>query len=103
MNSTNSNETILCAAIWFDDGKTYLYQPKNITTGLVFCGHRHACIFQQTQMNVKGRQNIGFYEKKQGFLTNQNRFVDRKEGAIIAHQAGQIKEKIKTLYSEDLY
>jgi hypothetical protein len=40
-------EYILCAAIWFDDGKEYRLQPKNITTGLVLCGWRHGCIFPQ--------------------------------------------------------
>ncbi len=48
----------------------------------------------------------GIYEKEQGFLTNLNRFVDRKEAWSIADKAGQIKQQSGghgTLYSEDLY
>lgn len=39
----------------------------------------------------------------QGFLTSQNKFVDREEAAIIAFNMKQIVEEKKTLYSEDLY
>jgi hypothetical protein len=39
----------------------------------------------------------------QGFLTNTDRFVDRKEAAQIALDSGQIKEEVKKLFSEDLY
>jgi hypothetical protein len=52
---------------------------------------------------VKDRQELGIYEKEQGFLTNKNRFVSRQEGAKIAFAAGQIKEEIVRLFSEDLY
>ena len=96
-------EYILCAATWFDDNKQYLYQPKNINTGLVFCGHRHGCIFQQIGGTVKERQDIGIYQKEQGFLTNLNRFVDREEAAQIAFDSGQIETPKDTLFSEDIY
>lgn len=39
----------------------------------------------------------------QGFLTTQNRFVDRKEAAEIAYSSGQIASPKAELYSEDLY
>ena len=39
----------------------------------------------------------------QGFLTSQDRFVDRKEAADIAYKAGQIKDITDCLISEDLY
>jgi nucleoid-associated protein YejK len=48
----------------------------------------------------------------QGFLTNMNRFVDRKEGARIAFEAKQVNNRVswenvdwetRDLYSEDLY
>jgi hypothetical protein len=96
-------EYILCAAIWFDDGKEYRLQPKNIEKGLVLCGWRHGCIFAQIGGLVGERQKLGIFEKEQGFLTNKNRFVDRKEGGQIAFDAGQTKELKKTLFSEDLY
>ena len=96
-------EYILCAAIWFDDGKEYRLQPKNITTGLVLCGWRHGCIFPQIGGLVAERQKLGIFEKEQGFLTNKNRFVGREEAAEIAFAAGQTEEPLRRLFSEDLY
>ena len=34
-------ERILCAAIWYNDGKKHVHQPINIETGFVICGRRH--------------------------------------------------------------
>jgi hypothetical protein len=104
-------ERILCAAIWFSNGKQYPHQPKNIEEGIVLCGHRHGCIFQQwaffntdaIKFNVPGRQEQGHFEKEQGFLTNFNRFVGREEAAEIAFNAGQTNTKLIRLFSEDLY
>lgn len=96
-------EQILCAAIWFDDGKKYDLQPYNIESGLVLCGWRHGCIFPQIGGLVRERQELSIYEKEQGFLTNQNRFVTRSEAAKIAFIAGQIDEETNRLFSEDLY
>ena len=58
-----------------------------------------------------------FRDSEQGFLTSDCRFVDRKEGAIIAFKAGQVSgddlyiikdsegniDYIHDLFSEDLY
>lgn len=96
-------EQILCAAIWFDDGKKYDLQPYNIESGLVLCGWRHGCIFPQIGGLVRERQELGIYEKEQGFLTNENRFVSREMAAKIAFIAGQILEEKERLFSEDLY
>lgn len=96
-------EYILCAAIWFDDGKKYAHQPKNINTGLVLCGWRHGCIFPQIGGLVGERQQLGIYEKDQGFLTSHNRFVDRKEAAKIAVDNNQCDSDNTFLFSEDLY
>lgn len=44
--------------------------------------------------------------KTQGFLTSENRFVDRFEGMIIAVRNNQLianHGEIDKLYSEDLY
>lgn len=103
MKKELQSEYILCAAIWFDDGKEYMFQPTNVKSGLVLCGHRHAVIFQQIGGLVEQRQKIGIYEKEQGFLTNKNRFVDREEAADIALKANQITKKPDRLFSEDLY
>lgn len=99
----SNDEYILCAAIHFDDGKQYPHQPKNIETGIVLCGWRHGSIFPQIGGLVRERQELGIHEKEQGFITSKNRFIDRKEAAILAFTTGQILNPLKTLYSEDLY
>ena len=45
------------------------------------------------------------WKQTQGFLTSENRFVDRIEGGKIAAKAGQVSEDKAgfTIYSEDLY
>jgi len=100
-------EYILCAAIWFDDTKCYLNQPKNIETGIVLCGYKHGCIFPQIGGLVKERQELGIFEKEQGFITNLNRFVEREEALEIAIKAKQVVKgkttSSKRLFSEDLY
>lgn len=100
-------EYILCAAIHFDDGKEYHHQPKNIKSGLVFCGHRHGCIFAQIGGTVGERQELGIYEKSQGFLTNMNRYVKREEALTIALANNQVLDlsdvRGDRLHSEDLY
>ena len=103
----NHKERILCAAIWVDDGKYYHYQPKNIDTGLVLCGLRHPCIFQQIGGLVGERKQLGIHEREQGFLTNFNRFVGRKEALVIALEQNQVRDisdvRGSNLHSEDLY
>lgn len=97
-----SEPYILCAAIWYDDGREYPHQPKNIAAGKVFCGHRHCSIFQLMPYVRKERREMGIKET-QGFLTNDNRFVDREEAAAIALASGQIAEPVPELISEHLY
>lgn len=110
-------EYILCAAIWYKDLKlqdsgnlrTRGTQPYNIDKGIVICGWRHGNCIAITKA-VTGLRTVtiaedGVGEHGQGFLTSHNRFVDRKEAAIIAYEAGQLVEgtKIENLFSEDLY
>jgi hypothetical protein len=105
-------EKILCAAIWYKDIPIKKLiknnvNPNNIKEGLVFCGFRH-CHCMYTMVSVTGLRSVenaedGVGEEVQGFLTNKNRFVDREEAAKIAFIAGQIKEEINRLHSEDLY
>jgi hypothetical protein len=97
---TQSNEYILCAAIHYDDGIERIHQPENIKTGIVVCGRRHHnCLIIFTQFSYD-RDKTKF---KQGFLTNTDRFVTRKEAAHIAYKCGQINKQLKTLFSEDLW
>lgn len=101
-------EKIICSAIWYKEQETAKILPTNITVGIVVCGHRHPhCIY--TFVALTGKRSVlpecGEYE--QGFLTDTNRFVDRKEGWQIAHAAGQILDYSRTrenyLFSEDIY
>lgn len=109
----NMKETILCAAIYYDDDLKHEYQPVNILTGLVFCGHRHAGIIQQIyaayypDFKTDPSQNELRIEIlnscDQGFLTSKNRFVEREEAATIFNTYSEKKSQFKELYSEDLY
>ena len=100
-------EKILCAAIWFDDGKYYPHQPININSGIVLCGFRHCSIFPQIGGLMAERKQLGIHEKMQGFITNKNRFVGRTEAYAIANHADQLKEDEykngSKLFSENLY
>ncbi len=92
-------DRILCSAIHFEDGvENHPHPPKNITSGFVVCGYRHCNCFAIAslipELDMRGVQ---------GFLTVRGNFVDRKEGAKIALEAGQIKQKTEILFSEDLY
>ena len=96
-------EYIICSAIWFNDSKVdYLHQPKNVNEGFVICGRRHHNCFL-TMGFIKGVELKDYKEIVQGFLTNTDRFVDRKEAGKIAFEANQIKQQTERLFSEDLY
>jgi len=84
-----------------DDGKDYHFQPYNIDKGIVFCGWRHPCIFQQYSDYWKQFKRT----EVQGFLTNKNRFLNREEGLELVKSNGQLKCKILggVLTSEDLW
>jgi len=105
MLQPGEKEIITCSAIWFKDELKHDHQPFNIEEGFVVCGHRHhncfmtAHILQPTHDYVRMRD-------VQGFMTNTNRFVDRKEGWVIAYKAGQLGKDaapVGILYSEDIY
>lgn len=102
-------EYILCAAIWYKDLKlkiTFEHNvlPVNCDRGLVFCGHRHPhCLYTMGSITGLKSSEHEVGEYIQGFLTSKNRFVDRKEAAIIAYKSVQILEEKTTLFSEDLY
>ena len=110
-------EYILCSAIWYKDLFPIVLhhcKPKNIDKGIVLCGWRHGDIIAQ-MIELKGLRTVnngenavGDYE--QGFLTNTNRFVGRKEAFQIARIADQINGPNKGdmdnaigLTSEDIY
>ena len=103
-------EKIICSAIWYKELSTQNFLPKNITQGIVVCGLRHGhCI--DIVKTLSGLRTVkispdGVGENIQGFLTNTNRFVNRKEAFDIAEKQNQLNDRPKngrTLYSEDLY
>jgi hypothetical protein len=106
-------EKIICAAIWYPDlippnprnMKMGSYLPQNIKEGIVICGHRHFnCLAQMIVLFGKYQSEAG--KEVQGFLTSENRFVNREEAMKIFKKARQrLKEPIygKQLFSENLY
>lgn len=106
-------EYILCSAIWYKELplkkpevlERRNFRPNNCNKGIVISGWRHPnCLYQMVA--IYGIKNYEAGESVQGFLTNKNRFVDRKEAMQIALKAGQIQKgeySNTTLYSEDLY
>ena len=92
---------VICSAILYDDRikrKTY----QNVYSGVVFCGPRHhdceALLFEFYPCVMDDMENVIY-----GFVTSDNRFVNRKLAAEIAYEAGQIKEKLNKLFSTSLY
>ena len=91
-------EFIICAANYYNDGIKHVYTPKNINIGFVICGRRHHnCIAIFAEMmkfheynRYSDKAMIIKHTEIQGFLTNTNRFVNRKEAYKIAHEANQI-------------
>lgn len=107
-------EWIICAANHYDDDTVHNHQPINVKKGFVTTGRRHHnCI--GTFAQIAGFPYSEYWQdihntEEQGFLTNLNRFVDRKEAFEIASVAGQIigpnkgqSENSIGLTSEDLY
>ena len=95
-------EYIICSAIHFQLEDRFVHQPRNIKSGIVVCGRRHHnCFLTAKYMDIITKD----YPSTQGFMTNTDRFVDRKEGMKIAIEADQIiADHIGTsLYSEDIY
>ena len=103
-----TKEYIICSAIHFDNDTEYLHQPVNIKTGIVITGRGHHNCYTTLAYVEDG---MGYWKsfdkgaKGQGFLTSENRFLNRKEAYIIAVNQKQIKEKnIKIeLFSKNIY
>lgn len=102
-----TQEKIICAAIWYPEQPTAHLLPTNVDTGVVICGHRHPhCIYTINALTGKRQAELQPY--KDGFLTNLNRFVDRKEAKLIAIAADQLIGNTHPspgggLFSEDIY
>jgi hypothetical protein len=94
-------EFIICAAIHYDDGQVHPHQPVNVKTGIISAGRRHHNCF--TLLNDAFGRKITQGHLMQGFLTSEDRFVQRKEAATIAFNSKQISSDNECLFSEDLY
>lgn len=93
-------EFIVCSAIYVDDGKEHVHQPKNIDTGYVIYGLGHAhCITTSYILNPEHKASD---MSNSGFITSLHRYVDRKEAGVIAYNSGQMQKIKKELFSEDL-
>jgi len=104
-------ERIICASNYYNDGVLRDFRPKNTQEGFVICGHRHHnCISTFAQMYgfPYSKEAMEIHKTEiQGFLTNTNRFVGRKEALEIARKAKQLitgdGNDNLGLFSEDLY
>lgn len=101
---------ILCAANWYKTEDKVHHQPKNVSTGFVVAGRRHSSIYPVVaHISGPGRDALRDVEE-QGFLTSDNRWVNRHEAYDIAETANQLnmaevrrRGGHRVLYSEDLY
>jgi len=79
------------------------YKPKNVSSGFVIYGYRHSHCFE-ILAKIEGIESLrGKIAVTQGFISNRDYFHNRFAAAVIASDAGQIKEITEQLYSEDLY
>ena len=79
---------------WYQDGKQYGQQPRNIENGIVICGLRHSNCFA----TIGGLLGLGNYDKdkiEEGFLTSHSRYINRQEAAGIALDAKQVSGEIR--------
>lgn len=100
----DKSEWILCAATKRKEMRkveTNPYHPGTNDILNVELGYRHHDIFRRFNDGEDEEIDTGMYA--QGFFTSKGRWVSRKEAAEIAYAAGQIKEKVRNLTSEDLY
>jgi len=100
---TLTNEYILCAAIYFQDGVAHRgNEPHNIETGYVILGRRHGDCYSIEKIirEQAGRERV---DNVHGFLTSYNRFVTREEASPIARKMNQTTSELENLFSEDLY
>lgn len=67
---------------------------------IIMTGKRHSDIFlEMKHFDIRYDKNTAI----QGFLTNNDQFVDRSEAAGIAWDAGQIDKEVDMLFSEDIW
>jgi len=97
-------EYIICSAIFINDNTVNEDQPTNIEKGFVISGRRHHNCYA-TLKAIVGKEGMDLLlqltnhsNKDHGFITSLNRFVDRKEGMVIAKKENQLL--VPSLHSE---
>lgn len=125
-NNSMPEERILCAAIWYDfydeSLTNIMYRNSELDNkiGIIITGLRHNncmdtfdCLISRLRPDLSFKVNseeyykITSYNRYQGFLTTENRYVGRTEAYKIAKKQNQIINTIGTLkgrlLSENLY
>jgi hypothetical protein len=113
-----SQERIICSAIHYIHGPVHENQPAGIDSGFIISGRRHKDCYaalKSIAYVVDQPRKAEFMKDKikrenQGFITNRNRYVGRREAMLIAKAAGQLLRpdlhegmEDRELTSEDLY
>lgn len=85
-------EYIICSAIHYDDdGTIYKEQPTNVKTGIVVTGRRHNnCFYSLKQMSLYDETKVTKENTIAGFLTNLDRFLNRKDAFVLAEKNEQL-------------
>lgn len=99
----NRPEFIACSAVWYQDGKERIHNPRNVESGLVVYGIGHHHCFALLGEMFPKREYLAKYAD--GFMTSHCRFVDRKEGMEIARLQNQLNDEYQSadLYSENIF
>ena len=101
--------SIVCAAIYYEDGLVYKEQPINIKTGIVVTGRRHNNAYMTLEQLMADRFDTKYLPKDcMGFITSIDTYVGRHEAYHIAKRANQLLHDLHDqtnliLVSEDLY
>lgn len=85
-------EKILCTATWFKKGTCPEKGPKNIYVGYVICGYDRESI-DNLHVHLTNDYPRNIEDVELGFLTTENRFVDRVEAMSIACKSDQVINK----------
>lgn len=96
-------DKIICSAIHIQNPDIEMtHSPFNIDKGIVIYGRRHCDCLEIISLLPK--YMVKGYGQTQGFITENNYFVNRTRAKYIAVNAGQCEDNGKgILFSEDLY
>ena len=87
---------IICSAIYINDNKEHSSQPINVDKGFVVTGRRHGDCFATIKalgISIEDWKLISKDTLIQGFITSDNRFLNRGEAYKLAVKCRQVKHK----------